>query len=576
MKNKLHLFLLIGVILVSCGSTDTADTIPEMEIEIEMEQETEPPAAALCSAPFSKGVNFSGWFEAFSAHGISFTAYTEQDFADVKSLGADVIRLPIRMHSMTGGAPDYTLDPLFLRFLDFAVDCAEKYELYIIIDNHSFDPVESTSENIDQVLLPVWAQIARRYKDRSDYVVYEILNEPHGISDSRWGEIQGMAIETIRRIDRKHAIIVGGTDYNSIGKLSAIPEYPDSNIIYTFHFYDPYLFTHQGADWGGPPLLTELEGVPFPADRGRMPRIHASLRGTWVESSLNYSYVNDASPSALYRTLDRAVSFSRERDVPVFCGEFGVFMIQSPQRDRVRWYKFVSDALDSRNISRASWDYYGGFGIFNSGRGDFNYDLNTEVVRAMGFTPPPQTPRPERPLDTGFVIFDDYPNRQYVTAGYWGETTDFSLYDINSAQGEYAIRWGNASRYNLFYFNFDQSRRDFSSLANGGFSLEFRARTESPVSFDVRFLNNESSSSIPWRMRYTIDESVLPPDGRWHTIRIPLANMSEHGAWVNAARRWVSPRREFSWKNIYQLEFVAEHSDLTDCIIWFDEIKITN
>jgi len=527
--------------------------------------------AALRRTPFSKGVNFSGWFESFSASGIPFTKYTEQDFADAKSLGVDVVRLPVKMHSMTGAAPDYTIDPLLFRFLDIAVDWAEKYELYIIVDNHSFDPVRGLEDSIDKILLPVWTQIARRYKDRSDYVVYEILNEPHGISDARWGEVQGMAIETIRRIDQKHAIIVGGTDYNSIKKLSVLPKYSDPNLIYTFHFYDPHVFTHQGATWGEPSMAS-LAGVPFPYDSRRMPRVPADLRGTWVEGALSADYSRAASPATLNATLDRVVAFSRERDVPVFCGEFGVYMINSKQKDRVTWYGFVANALDRRNISRASWDYYGGFGVFNSNRGSFNHDLNTEVVRAMGFSPPPQTQRDEQPLDTGFVVFDDYPNHSRVTAGSWGG--DFSLYDYNSAAGDFAICWGNASQYNAFYFVFDRGGGDFSSLVQDGYILEFRARTEHPARFDVRFLNPETQVSFPWRVRYAIDENVLPPDGKWHTIRIPLANMREHGAWINASQKWHEPKNEFSWERIDRLEFVAEYSDLAG-FIWFDEIKIT-
>jgi endoglucanase len=533
------------------------------------------PEAALRSAPFSKGVNFSGWFESFSTGGIPFTKYTEQDFADVKSLGVDVIRLPVKMHSMTQGEPHYTIDPLLFKFLDIAIGWAEKYEIYIIIDNHSFDPVLGLEDNIDRILLPIWSQVAQRYKDRSDYIVYEILNEPHGISDARWGEVQEMAIQAIRRIDQRHAIIVGGTDFNSIGKLSAIPEYSDPNLIYTFHFYDPFLFTHQGASWGGPPVLTSLAGVPFPADHRRMPRVPSELMGTWVEDSLKYYYANDAAYSKLSSTLDIAVAFSRERDVPVFCGEFGVYMINSHPEDRIKWYEFVSRALDRRNISRASWDYYGGFGIFNSGNGNFNYDLNIELVSAMGFTAPEQIKRSLGPLNTGFVIFDDYPHRSCATAGYWDDANStFSLYDTNSARGEFAILWGNVNQYNIFWFSFDNGG-DFSYLASEGYCLEFLARTDKPVKFDVRFMNQESARSIPWRMRYTIDENILPPDGNWHVIRIPLAGMSEHGAWINSTQRWINPRGEFSWRDVRQLEFVSEHMDMKDIYVRFDEIKIS-
>ena len=560
---KKILIFIAAAVLAACNTSEPA-TADYSEGNVD---------AVLRSSPFSKGVNFSGWFESGGANAIPFTRYVERDFANVKSLGADVIRLPIRMHSMTGGSPDYTLDPLLFKFLDMAVNWAEKYGIYLIIDNHSFDPVKNTENDIDKILIPVWEQVAKRYKDRSNYVVYEILNEPHGISDARWGEVQGMAINAIRKHDAKHSIIAGGTDYNSIGKMSAIPKYQDTNIIYTFHFYDPYLFTHQGSNWGGPPLLTSLAKVPFPYDSKRKPKIPSDLRGTWVENSLiNGDYRKASDPKTLYSTLNKAVSFSKERNVPVFCGEFGVYMINSLNEDRVRWYEIVTAALDKRNISRASWDYYGGFGVFNSeGRGDFYADLNTDVVRAMGFTPPAQVPRQYEPFKNGFTIFDDYPARDF-SCGYWDEESDFSLYDTNAAQGEFSIRWGNAARYNVFYFAFDRGG-NLGEIANNGV-LEFKARAEKPVLFDIRFVNPENPNSIPWRMRYTINDKILPPDGKWRTIRIPLNGMEDMGAWVNSTQKWLPSQKKFSWSDINRLEFVAEHGDMKGVHVWFDDIKL--
>jgi endoglucanase len=563
---KKIILLFAAAVLAGCNTSEPA------KVENKADFSESGVNAALHSSPFSRGVNFSGWFETNSADAIPFTRYVERDFANVKSLGADVIRLPVRMHSMTGGSPDYTIEPMLFKFLDMAVNWAEKYGLYIIIDNHSFDPVKDTEDDIDKILIPVWEQVARRYKDRSGYVIYEILNEPHGISDSRWGEVQGMAVDAIRKHDNKHFIIVGGTEYNSIGKLASIPAYKDDKIIYTFHFYDPYLFTHQGSNWGGPPLLTTLAKVPFPYDGRRMPKISSELKGTWVESSLNNDYKRAADPKTLYSALDRAVSFSVERDVPVFCGEFGVYMITSRNEDRVRWYELVTAALAMRNISRASWDYFGGFGVFNSeGGGDFNADLNTDVVRAMGFTPPVQTPRKKGPLKTSFTFYDDYPAGE-LSCGYWDEATDFSLYDTNAAKGEFSIRWGNAKQYNIFYFSFNNSE-DFSEIASNAV-LEFKALTEKPVLFDIRFVNPENQNSIPWRMRYTINEKILPPDGKWHTIRIPLNSMEDMGAWVNSTQKWLPSQNKFSWNNVKQLDIVAEHGDMKNIYVWFDDIKL--
>src|SRR5262245_48454782 len=76
---------------------------------------------ACAQVPFSKGVNLTSWFQASSAQQIQFSKFTRKDFERIKSLGCDVIRLPINLHAMTNGEPDYTLDPLFLSFLDQAV-----------------------------------------------------------------------------------------------------------------------------------------------------------------------------------------------------------------------------------------------------------------------------------------------------------------------------------------------------------------------------------------------------------------------------------------------------------------------
>jgi len=570
MKKCLVVFPLF--FMIACNSTDKTP-VKDTAVKVEDLLETSAPETVKKTAPFTRGVNFSEWFDAQSAEGIIFTRYSEQDFADVKSLGVDVIRLPIRMNSMAGPGPDYKINPLLFRFLDKAVDWAEKYEIYIIIDNHSFDPAKDTSEDIDKVLLPVWAQMAQHFSKRGKYVVYEVLNEPHGISDEVWGEIQGRAIDTIRKYDTKHAIVVGGADFNSTAKLVAIPKYTDQNLIYTFHFYDPFMFTHQGASWSPP--MEYLADVPFPYNADRMPKIPNKLKGTWVENNLRHTYSKESDVAYMRKTLDRVTAFSNERGVPVFCGEFGVYDFVSPPADRVIWYQVVTDMLSKRGISRTSWDYFGAFGVFNKGGGkDFNRDLNVDIARAMGFTPPVQLPRDTAPLEKGFVIYDDFPAREYPM-GCWGDDVVFNVYGTGAYKGEFCVKWGNVDQYNNFWVQLSRNK-NFSKLVANGFALEFYAKTDTALSFDARFVNKESKDTIPWRVRYTVDEKILPPDGKWHKISVPLENMTEQGAWISSQQKWVTPRGEFSWEDVYQLEFVSEHHSLKNKFIWFDEIKITN
>jgi len=541
--------LLMAVTLATgCRTADNVDILPPSSVS------------------FSRGVNFSGWFEAPSPRAIPFTAYTEQDFIDAHSIGVDVIRLPINLHSMTNGAPDYRLDPLFIQFLDQAVDWAEKHNLYIILDNHSFDPVAATDPAIDKILIPVWTQMARHYKDRSDYVLYEVLNEPHGIEAARWAAIQEKVVKTIREIDSRHSIIVGGIEYNSINALFNLPVYNYDNVIYTFHFYDPYLFTHQGETWGSPPNLRTLKGMPFPANAHALPNIPRELQGTWIEQSIKYSYRQDATAQTLAKQLDKAVQFSRERgDLSLLCGEFGVFIPNSLPEDRVRWYQTVTQLFVERRIARTSWDYYGGFGIFKTDRGgSFNSDLNVEVVKAMGFSPPPQ--KAAEPIRGAFTVFDNYPLFPAGRVIDWG--CDIDLYHEDA--GKYVLSWGNAEQYATFFFNFRQAV-DWEYLSSHGYAVTFKAKTDKPARFDVRFIDREDDSGLPWRMNTTVS---VEADGQWYTLRIPLASMKEQGAWINATREWRSPQGQFSWARIENLAFVAEDGDLHGITILFDAIKI--
>ncbi|HKK77540.1 MAG TPA: cellulase family glycosylhydrolase [Saprospiraceae bacterium] len=522
--------------------------------------------------PFQKGVNLTNWLQAGSAREINYRRYSKTDFEQIKSLGCDVIRLPINLHYMTNGAPDYQLDPIFLEILDQAVSWAEELDLHLILDNHTFDPAENTDPDVGIILEKVWTQMAQHYKDQYENLYYEILNEPHGISHELWNNIQQSIVQTIRQIDISHTIIIGGADWNSYLALEEMPIYQDNNLIYTFHFYDPFLFTHQGATWVGP-SMENLRNVPFPYTTSAMPGLPSDLRGTWVNDAYN-GYSSEGNAERVKELIDIAIRFRDERQVPIFCGEFGVYQNNSQPEDRVRWYALVSDYLTEKNIAWTMWDYHGGFGVFESGSdGQFESDLNLELLEAVGFTQVTQSPPGSKIDSSGVLIYDDYAGADINALISTSGTLDF-FDDSQPFADNYAIRWSDARQYDALSFDF-QPNRNFSYLEASAYQLEFYAKSNQVGrSFDVRFVDSQTNTpgDKPWRNRFTITDAQLPKDGRWHHVQLPLKDFTEHGAWDG---QWHNPIGAFDWSAIDRLEIVAEQEALSGTL-QLDQIQLTS
>lgn len=524
---------------------------------------------ALAQPLLNKGVNLTQWFQASSVRQIQFSKYTRADLEHIRALGCDMIRLPINLHAMTSGAPDYVIDPLLYTLLDQVVTWTEELGLTLILDNHTFDPNAATDPAIGEVLNKVWLQMAGHYKDRA--VVYEVLNEPHGIPATAWGRIQQDVIDVIRSVDTEHFIIVGGVNYNSYNDLATLPGYTDTRLIYTFHFYDPFLFTHQGASWASP-SLEPLSGMPFPYGASPMPALPSSLRNTWIESAYN-SYATEGTAARVKQLIDIAVAFGIQRGVPVYCGELGVFIPNSDDAQRVAWYKLVREYLEQKGIPWTSWDYQGGFGLFEKGSDEqFDFDLNVPLLEALGFNVPPQQEPVRQFQTTSFDIYDDYIGKGIVDASN-ATTGTLDFYNSDAHTGEFAIRLANVDQYYAIGLDF-RPDIEMSLLPENNFSIEFWVKGDTRgSSFDIRFVDSKADTDDhPWRMGLTIDESMATWDNTWQHIAVPLSSLQEKGSYDNG---WFEPQGKFSWHDVDRLEIVAEQQSLNGIGFQFDEIKVT-
>ncbi len=196
-------------------------------------------------------INFGNMLEAPNEGDWGLTA-EPLFFLRTAEAGFDTIRLPVSWTWHASHTPPYTIDPVFFRRIDQVIAQARALNLNIIINNHHYDELNDDPVSESPRALAIWRQISRRYRNMPDSVSFEVLNEPHGVFNdfpALWNVHVQDAVNVIRQSNLHRKIIVGPVGWNSIAELSSFVPPDDPNLIATVHYYAPFEFTHQGAEW---------------------------------------------------------------------------------------------------------------------------------------------------------------------------------------------------------------------------------------------------------------------------------------------------------------------------------------
>lgn len=184
---------------------------------------------------------------------------TEADIHFIASTGANTIRLPFNYKLFTD--EDYmgltNNRGEGFRWIDKVVEWCRKAGLYLILDMHDC-PGSQTGDNIDDgfgypwlfeseksqlLFCDIWQQIARRYRNETVILGYELMNEPiaHYFKNKeelnqRLEPLYKRAVKAIRSVDRNHVVLLGGARWNSDFFMFSDWDF-DNNIMYTCHRY---------------------------------------------------------------------------------------------------------------------------------------------------------------------------------------------------------------------------------------------------------------------------------------------------------------------------------------------------
>jgi endoglucanase len=295
-----------------------------------------------------RGINMGNSFEAPTETEWG-NPWNPQYFKIISQLGFNHVRLPVRWETTqrSMASPPYTITASFLDRIQQVVDTARKYKLHIIINMHHHDALFENPANQNSRFLSQWAQIAERFKNYPDSLLFEVLNEPHGnLSPTLWNEYFADALAEIRQTNPSRVVLMGIAEFGGLGAISQLQLPNDEYIMITPHYYNPFPFTHQGAEW--------VSGA------------NAWLGTKWLDT--------EADREAIESEFNYALHFSETNHIPVYVGEFGAYS-KADVESRERWTTFLARWFEEKNLSWAYWEFSAGFGIYNPTTKQYNQGL---------------------------------------------------------------------------------------------------------------------------------------------------------------------------------------------------------
>jgi endoglucanase len=390
--------LALGLILLACGTTmpKKEERVSNTDTENEFAPETMGTLDALSyfrAEGLSVGWNAGNTLDAYN-NGVSGETrwgnplLNQNLFNGLKQAGYNVVRIPITWMGHIGEAPDYHIEPDFLKRVAEVVGYAHQADLKVIINIHhdghtendgssgwlSINKARASEEGKQQVTAQferVWVQIAKYFKNYGDYLIFEDMNEIH---DGKWGwgteAEQRPQYEIVNQWNQVFVNAVRGTGGNNLSRYLVVPGYctvpkhtvadyfklPEDEVnqvnklIVSFHYYDPYEFGITGA------------------------------RNEWGTAADKNKVNNDFQPFA-----NKFIA----RGIPVIIGESGAVRHPGYEQIRLDYLAYVYGKAHEMGLTPIYWDngaFSGSgenFGLINRHTGQPNSDEARTVIETM-------------------------------------------------------------------------------------------------------------------------------------------------------------------------------------------------
>jgi len=310
-------------------------------------------------------------------------------FEAIKEAGFDHVRIPVRWNVHASGAPDYTIDPTFFARVDWAIGHTLSRGMAAVLDIHHYDEYYPDPAGQHDKFLALWKQISEHYKNYPKQLIFEILNEPRAaVTAAIWNADMNAAVTEIRATNPYRTLMVGGINWNASSSLyNNSISFPagDTNIIATFHYYNPACFALvqswdcAGHGWDAPYASTgtfDLKNVKWPV-----------LFPSDAQGDAGIAEMAANNEAAIHAELGRVSDWSKTSGIPVYMGEFGADASRDIQ-SRAAYIGFVAQEAEMYGFGWANWSFIYTFTAWNG-----NVGWYPEIIDALtGYVQPSPSP----------------------------------------------------------------------------------------------------------------------------------------------------------------------------------------
>jgi hypothetical protein len=224
----------------------------------------------------------------------------------------------------------------------------------------------------------------------------------------KWPKLLAGLHAAVRKAAPKLTLVLQGGCWGSAQGLTDInpSALKDDNILWSFHSYEPFLLTHQGASWTGG-AETYVHGLTYPPDRlkksemlgtavarikaARLPAGRQAILVKRVRERIKDYFRPGWAASQIEAPLELVVKWAKRHKVPhkrILLGEFGVIRSDqgppTPDTVRAELMAATRKAAEARGFGWAVWSWGGAFGLTVS---DDNRVFRPLLLEALGLDP---------------------------------------------------------------------------------------------------------------------------------------------------------------------------------------------